>query len=657
MSAPQSPARNHGIATFLTASVLAISVAAGLFGPTHAACARELWEQQVIRSRGGVVAELSYGGMTGTGYIPCRARISAPVSAVDRTFRLRFRPIQAYFSRGRVLMVERTITLPAGESTVATEWPLPDVDVADNLWGGGARVSLLEGNRSLGDTYFSSANNMVAAGTAVDRPRILRIGGTEPVLGKFFPASEDQPLYGPALPPATEANPDEESDSDGEIEPEASNVAVAQPDELPLHWQSYTNFDTVFCDGERLPALSETNPTAAAALRRWVAAGGHLLVCCQPEEVPAVERQLDLHAADLQPSESAEHRQYRVKWGTVDIWEKPIDQFSRVSGRQLFTARSSAPGEWQVAAGEPEDFQVYRVPGVGELSLWFVVGMITVFMIVIGPVNLFWINRVRRQYLIMLTVPAMALAVCIVVLGYAMFRDGFSVRGRIWSVTLLDQSQGHAWSCSRQAFYPGMILQRRLTYPGDAVVTPCFETGFTSAPNTRNARWEVADEAQVLWGSWLSSRTHSQFNVVEDHATERRLEIQTDGETITVTNRLGTTVVTGVLREGDRIFVVKDLAPGETVELTPASTAQAAAAIDTIARDPADSVTFDFRQTATRTASRETVREAALSRLRRLSTEAMEDRTYIVHVDRPVGVTIGTDMIEVDCHYTIIGRW
>jgi hypothetical protein len=57
------------------------------------------------------------------------------------------------------------------------------------------------------------------------------------------------------------------------------NVLSMGVAELPQRWIDYTCFDVLAIDSKLLQNLSQTNPDAFAALRRWVAAGGQLWAC------------------------------------------------------------------------------------------------------------------------------------------------------------------------------------------------------------------------------------------------------------------------------------------------------------------------------------------------------------------------------------------
>ena len=64
--------------------------------------------------------------------------------------------------------------------------------------------------------------------------------------------------------------------------------------------------------------------------------------------------------------------------------------------------------------------------------------LITVFAIVIGPVNYFYLRRKRLLWLLLVTVPATALVTSVLLVGYSVAAHGFSIRSRIRSLTVLD---------------------------------------------------------------------------------------------------------------------------------------------------------------------------------------------------------------------------
>ena len=198
---------------------------------------------------------------------------------------------------------------------------------------------------------------------------------------------------------------------------------------------------------------------------------------------------------------------------------------------------------------ENPDYWNLLIPDVGEAPVNSFLVLISLFVIVIGPLNYFILQRQGRLYLLLVTVPAGAFLVTVGLFAYALFTDGLAVRARVRSYTEIDQRTGNAVAWSRQTYYAGMAPSGGIAFPTDAAVYPVEFRPFTAIPSGR--RWHtVWDGSQRLAEGFLPSRTTTQFLVVESRATEAGLDIEAkqDGE-LQLTNRLGSQVLRLLLRD------------------------------------------------------------------------------------------------------------
>jgi hypothetical protein len=154
---------------------------------------------------------------------------------------------------------------------------------------------------------------------------------------------------------------------------------------------------------------------------------------------------------------------------------------------------------------------------------------------VIGPVNYLVLKRRQRLYLLIGTVPVLAVCSTVILVGYALASDGFITRTRVRSVTLLDQEGGEAVSWSRISYYTGLPPSGGLRFSSDTAVYPIPPEG--SNREHRSVQW---GEDQHLASGWLRSRTPTQLFTVGYRQTEESLGIETDaGGAVYVRNRLG----------------------------------------------------------------------------------------------------------------------
>jgi hypothetical protein len=187
----------------------------------------------------------------------------------------------------------------------------------------------------------------------------------------------------------------------------------------------------------------------------------------------------------------------------------------------------------------------WLVPGVGLPPVTSFLVLISVFVVVIGPVNYFVLQRMRRLYLLLVTVPLGAGIVTACLFSFALLTDGLGVKGRVRSVTLLDQVSHQAVSCSRQTYYAAIAPSRGLTFPETAAVYPLELSPYRVSRSESRRRSISWDHQQNLRSGFVRSRTQNQFMVVHPHASEAELKVKQSaagGGALEVANLLGATI-------------------------------------------------------------------------------------------------------------------
>jgi hypothetical protein len=147
--------------------------------------------------------------------------------------------------------------------------------------------------------------------------------------------------------------------------------------------------------------------------------------------------------------------------------------------------------------------------------------LITVFAVMIGPVNYFYLQRRRLLWLLLVTVPTTALVTSVLLVGYSVASHGFSIRSRIRSLTVLDQKNQQAVTVARLALFAGVAPSRGLQFSPETAVYPVFPS--TAEPGAFTVDWT---DTQDLTSGWLLSRTRTQFLTVRHADLPQRVEIK-----------------------------------------------------------------------------------------------------------------------------------
>lgn len=256
------------------------------------------------------------------------------------------------------------------------------------------------------------------------------------------------------------------------------------------------------------------------------------------------------------------------------------------------------------------EFAKFLVPGVGLAPVNEFRVLITLFVLLIGPVNYWLLKRAKRLHLLVLTVPLAALVTTVALFGYAIVADGFDTRVRAQSFTTLDQSTGEAACWARLSYYSGLAPGKGLTMPADIAMYPILPSwaGDSELGEDRELIWS-ANEAGLSQG-WLNSRTPTQYLTVRSRKTPHKLDVLDAGDKLRVINRLGTHIKTLlVINEKGKIYLGEGVAKDSTAGLKPIERADAVRRINRLITDntpqaPAALAAGDSELSALRSRSR-----------------------------------------------------
>lgn len=220
-----------------------------------------------------------------------------------------------------------------------------------------------------------------------------------------------------------------------------------------------------------------------------------------------------------------------------------------------------------------QGFWEFLIPGVGMAPVTSFLVLISLFVIVIGPVNYFLLRAMRRLNWLVFTVPMGAFIVTATLMVYAVFADGFATRTRIRSLTLLDQVEARGANYSLQAYYAGLAPSSGLRYPTDTAIHLREHDPHEDSQGSRELQWR---DDQWLKQGYFRSRVTRQLLAIRPFETERRLEIQEDDQGgLRVTNLLDTPILHAiVIDQHGTPFQLERLAPGKSITIAAGGTVE-----------------------------------------------------------------------------------
>ena len=292
------------------------------------------------------------------------------------------------------------------------------------------------------------------------------------------------------------------------------------------NWLAYTPFDAVFLNAADVSSMS---PAVRSALGDYLSAGGNIVVSGKTDWPAA------WHPA--QKKKLLDGVGYAVGFGHGFAFgsENPaaLDPKSVQMLREV--VRNSAL-YWQ---GLPHDSGSANaaLPVVENLKIPLrgIVVIMLAFIIVIGPVNIIYLNRRRRRTWMLWTIPAISFVTTLIVFAYSLLREGITPDTRIAGLTVIDQASHHATTIGATAFYCPLTPSRGLQFEFQTEATPLISTGYGSG-TAREVDWT---QAQHFSRGWVSSRVPVHFHLRKSETRRERIQVVNENGKLQIINGLG----------------------------------------------------------------------------------------------------------------------
>ena len=203
-----------------------------------------------------------------------------------------------------------------------------------------------------------------------------------------------------------------------------------------------------------------------------------------------------------------------------------------------------------------------------------VLGLLTLFVILAGPVTLILLSRKGKRIWFLWTLPALAFAVSALVFIVSFFSEGVTPRIRLASVTMLDQANQEATTVGAVAVY-APIAPGELAFDGVSEVTPLLDPNSNDPGGGRRVAWTDGGQ-QRLEGNWVASRVPAHFAIRKSEHREERLEVTwSAGDIPEIMNGLGGHIDQLYLcRHDGTVFTGENITAGKRVTLAEVSGAQ-----------------------------------------------------------------------------------
>jgi hypothetical protein len=344
---------------------------------------------------------------------------------------------------------------------------------------------------------------------------------------------------------------------------------------LPAHrlsdqWQAYMGLQAVWARASEWKALL---PADRDAILRAVKAG-QTLVFYETGDAPLIGTD------GLIPAEAAAG------------WTAPIGKSEGVRfglGR-LFRVTGTLIGQPNLAQSFGSDVRALPHHPFLELARWHIPGVSTVtpmtffwivffFALLIGPINLFFVRRLRKPILFMVTTPLIAIFSISTLFAYSILRDGFAIKASIHSFTLLNPEAHESVTVATTGFYSGMATGIWRYRPA----TLCLNLG---EPKPYRIDWSRGQEVSGFPPRNLN--VVATLQVIPDRA---RLLVEKVAGRILIHNGLGSAIVEGVLRGEEGFLSIPAIPSGGSANGEPVGNTEA---FPWFSQDPSSFVPGEF---------------------------------------------------------------
>jgi hypothetical protein len=225
-------------------------------------------------------------------------------------------------------------------------------------------------------------------------------------------------------------------------------------------------------------------------------------------------------------------------------------------------------------------YQEFQYNKLGKPPWVLFLIMITTFAISVGPVAFVLLRRWERIHLLLGVVPMIAAVLTAGIVGFALLRDGFSVRTARVSATWLDSQNQTALTQTTQLVYSGLALgnlefpQGTAYYDNSSQMRPQTDDYSAYPPRRpRNTQMRILANGDRLLvnGSHIQARTKFQVTSFEVQRSSGKILLSgsSDGSTWEATNQLGFPVDLLVVQTPNGDLSAVDVPDGGTVVLAP----------------------------------------------------------------------------------------
>jgi len=317
------------------------------------------------------------------------------------------------------------------------------------------------------------------------------------------------------------------------------------------NWLAYSPFDAIVINAADFNAMP---PAVLSAIGNYVQAGGNVVLLGK-SELPE-----SWHPA--QTKKMHDGSEFEIGFGSVFVFgsENPAALNTAAVHRLRETVRDTVhyfqnlPDNGQAANAAMPVVENLKIPTRG------IVVIMLAFIIVIGPVNMIYLSRIKRRTWMLWTIPAISFATTLMVFAYSLLREGITPDTRIAGLTVLDQASHQAATIGGEAFYCPLTPSGGLRFDFATEATPLVSSDYGPG-SPREVDWT---QSQHFEHGWISARVPVHFHLRKAETRRERIQVLNESGKLELVNSLGAPIKSLWFADADmNVYQASNVAAGD----------------------------------------------------------------------------------------------
>lgn len=344
-----------------------------------------------------------------------------------------------------------------------------------------------------------------------------------------------------------------ENHASGDAGYEGFEIARAERDAADWvpEWLAYSRYAMVMIDTDD---WLDATPAVREALAGYARTGGVLLIVgtgVTPGELPG--------AATAVPAEAGF---VGTGFGYTRVADDSEARESRAEVMRLMRAAAGArPDSFDLSDAE----RLLPATPKRSLPIGGILALLFLTAVVIGPVNIIALARMRRRALLFLTTPLLGITFASAIFAVGLLHDGINARVTSRSLTVLDHAQNRATTIAQWGVYAPLPPKGGLSIAPDTEVTPVGQKSFSEASVSF-----TLDQGprHTFGGDLVRSRVPAHLILRRDTTRRERVGIAFEGDALFATNGLGVDIAWLVYTTpGGDLYTAENIPAGARAEL------------------------------------------------------------------------------------------